>query len=288
MDNAHFIGIGGIGMSALARILKQRGANVTGSDQKQTPIIEALIAEGIPILSDHDSSTVIYSTAISSDHPEIKSAKEKGAQLLHRSELLQKLIEGQTLLGVAGTHGKTTTSSMLAYVLKKAGQNPSFALGGLVDELGGNGGHGSGKYFVAEADESDGSFLNLYPQSVILTSGDPDHLDYWKTASALEDAYKEFASRAKTLLWCFDDPHLQKLALSGHSYGFNPGADYPLKNFVQKSDRLTFDLNEERIEVRAIGIHNALNAAAVFALCVALGLAAKTICHALNTFPGVN
>ncbi|MCP5491550.1 MAG: UDP-N-acetylmuramate--L-alanine ligase [Chlamydiales bacterium] len=290
IQRAHFIGIGGIGMSALARILMQSGVSVSGSDAKSTALTAQLEQEGMIFLDNGipENSVVIYSSAIPPNHPDFMAAKEQRCTLLHRADLLQKLLEQKQLYAVAGAHGKTTISAMLSWVLTSAALNPSFAIGGLVNALGGNGAYRSSSLFVAEADESDGSFLKLNPHALILTSGDLDHLDYWKTHEALCIAYKEFAERAKILMWCRDDCHLVGMHLSGKSYGFHDASNYRLSRLQHRNGMTFFDLNEHKaIAVKAIGRHNALNAAAVFALCLELGIDEGKVRAGLETFPGV-
>lgn len=208
--NYHFIGIGGIGMSALARILLQRGMQVSGSDLAPSIITDQLVSQGAAISFGHsasaiqDSPCVIYSTAVNDHNPEFQVAKEKGFDLIHRSDLLRDLMEGYAPLLVTGTHGKTTTSSLLAHVLSATHLCPAFAIGGIVCSLGVNGGNGTGPYFVAEADESDGSFLKYRPFGAIITNIDNDHLDYWKTEEALIGGYYQFTqlvSSQEHLIW---------------------------------------------------------------------------------------
>ena len=289
MKKAHFIGIGGIGMSALARILHQKGASISGSDAKKTIMTDTLAKEGIQIFSGHssknvtDDATVVYSTAIAKDNPEWQQAKESGCQMLHRSELLMKLLEGYQMLAVAGTHGKTTTAAMLVSVLQFAGVDPSFAIGGLLK--GQNGGHGTGKYFVAESCESDGTLLNYNPFAAIITNTDPDHLDFWKTEEALHDAYLTFAKRPELLVWCKDSTSIDR----GISYGFSKNSDYRIQNFRQKGPYILIDINDHKdICIAGIGEHNALNATAVFALCKELGISEDLIRSGLKNFAGVS
>ncbi|MCP5510079.1 MAG: UDP-N-acetylmuramate--L-alanine ligase [Chlamydiales bacterium] len=293
MKKAHFIGIGGIGMSALARILKQKGVTISGSDAKQTAMTDALSSEGISIFTGHaknqlpQDATIIYSTAIKDNNPEWEQAKENGAEMLHRSELLARLLKDRQMLAVAGTHGKTTTSAMLTWVLQFAGLDPSFAIGGLLK--GQNGAHGTGPLFVAESCESDGTLLNYHPYAAIITNTDPDHLDYWKTAGALEAAYQTFARRSDILVWCKDSATMD----TGTSYGFSASSDFHIVNFRQVGYRLIIDLAYKEmlfkdIVIAAIGKHNALNAAAVFALCYLLGVSKDLIYEGLKSFPGVS
>ncbi|MBY0528868.1 MAG: UDP-N-acetylmuramate--L-alanine ligase [Rhabdochlamydiaceae bacterium] len=298
----HFIGIGGIGMSALARILLQRGKIVSGSDLAPSYVTDQLKAEGAIISFGHsenavnDSPIVVYSTAVNDQNPEIKIAKENGWDLIHRSDLLFDLMEGYAPLLVTGTHGKTTTSSLLAHVLSQSNLNPSFAIGGIVRSLGANGGNGKGPYFVAEADESDGSFLKYRPFGAIITNIDNDHLDYWKTEEALIEGYHHFANRVTSnehLIWCGDDEKLRSLNLKGVSYGFEEDNDICVANYQQIGWKNVFDLTFKGkeypgIEVSLIGGHNVLNAAAVFGLGMLLNVSEDKLRSALASFQGVN
>lgn len=282
MNPVHLLGIGGIGMSALARILKKRGIIVSGSDCIAGQMTRALESEGIPVhIGDEqipEHVTVAYSSAICPDHP-----KRRGGAI-HRSELLAQLIQGYDVMAVAGTHGKTTTAALLTWVFQTVGYDPSYALGGLLKNV--NGHQGDGSEFIIEADESDGSFLNYHPQTIILTSTDADHLNFWKTAEALEQAYLTFASRAKICYFCLDDVHIP---VKGVSYGFHPDSDYCITHY----DRGTMNLRVEghtykNIKLNLIGQHNARNAAGVFALAHQLGIHDADIYKAFKTFPGVS
>ena len=218
MNSYHFIGIGGIGMSALARILLKRGASVQGSDLASTYVTEGLKKAGVQVFSHHNPSHLpshcitVYGSAIKPDHPEYAAAIEKQFPLLHRSDLLAHLMQGYQTLLVTGTHGKTTTSCLLAHVLQIAGCEPTFALGGMALNFNSNGDHGKGNYFVAEADESDGTFLKYPSLGAIITNIEEEHLDYWKTKDALIEGFRQFAARVPSLLWwCADDPILSSL-----------------------------------------------------------------------------
>ena len=222
MNHIHLLGIGGIGMSALARILKKRGVAVSGSDCKASAITQALEQEGISvdIGETHmpQNATIAFSSAIRST--------DRTQDAIHRSVLLAQLADGYNVMAVTGTHGKTTTSALLTWVLQTAGRDPSYALGGMLQNT--NGHHGTGTEFIIEADESDGSFLNYHPQTIILTSTDTDHLDYWHTPEKLKQAYATFVARAKTCIWCRDDVHIP---ISGISYGFHPESQYCITRY---------------------------------------------------------
>jgi len=301
MEHYHFIGIGGIGMSALARILLKKNVKVTGTDQSPNKMIETLVREGASVDIGHSKdkivsgATVVYSSAIKPDNPERQVAKEFHCPMLHRSELLARLTKGFHTLAVTGSHGKTTTSSLLASVLKKADLDPAYALGGILLEYGSNGDGGAGDYFVLEADESDGSFLNYDVYGGIVTNIDHDHLDHYGTIEALKEAMFTFMSNVANpdlLFWCGDDEALSKMNMKGVSYGFGDHCDWQAMNFQQQGWVGTFDARHDgqvfpRVEVALSGRHQALNALAVFGLCTQLQIPENVIRHALKTFGGV-
>lgn len=296
----YFIGIGGIGMSALAHILLDQGIAVSGTDRVFSSIVEALVKKGAKISSENNAldptvTRVVYTTAVLPEHPILLEANKKNISIIHRSRLLKELMIGQKGLLVAGTHGKTTTSSLLAHVLCHIGMEPSFAVGGIVKSLIANGGFGRGEYFVAEADESDGSFNILDPWGGIVTNIDNDHLDYWKTTSTLLDGFKKYLlSHQSTdhLLWCIDDENLAMLNPVGISYGFSEDAALRVLSFNQEGWFNSFDIlfqgkNYSNIKIPLIGGHNVLNASAVFGLCLQLGVEETLIREAFVTFEGV-
>ncbi|MBP7074298.1 MAG: UDP-N-acetylmuramate--L-alanine ligase [Rhabdochlamydiaceae bacterium] len=299
MTRYHFIGIGGIGMSALAHILHGKGKAVQGSDLSLSYVTEALQNAGVEIFSTHhesnlkNASTVIYGTDIKLHNVEYESAAKQKLPLLHRSELLAKLMEGLKPLLVTGTHGKTTTSSLLAHVLMDAGLDPTFALGGVELNTHSNGRCGKGEFFVAEADESDGSFLNYQGVGGIITNIEEDHLDFWKNREALILGFEAFAEKISEFLWwCQDDAILSALKLRGKSYGFSNEADLQITDWQQKGYSLFFDLQMKGkkysgIEIPLLGKHNVLNAAAVFGLTLELGIAEHLIRQAFKNFKGV-
>lgn len=297
----HFIGIGGIGMSALACILLQKGMRVTGSDMNGSLLIEKLKKQGAEVAVGHGGTSfdnpaaIVVSTAIKEENPEVKAARLHNLPFIHRSQLLHELMHGYKPLLVTGTHGKTTTSSLLAHVLVHVGLDPSYAIGGMVSSLGSNGGYGKGEYFVAEADESDGSFLNYTPFGAIVTNIDSDHLDHWKDMESLIAGFSQFADSVlskKDLFWCGDDDRLRALSLPGVSYGFDEKNDLSIKNFMQQGWKSVFDISFDGkeyvdIEIPLVGAHNVLNAAAVFGLSLELGLSEEKIRAAFLTFRGV-
>lgn len=300
-ENYHFIGIGGVGMSGMARILLERKIRVSGSDIATNTVIESLQKEGAKVSIGHDSKniladmTIVYSTDIKKDNPELLAAKSLQCPMLHRSELLQKIMLSSHGLAVAGTHGKTTTSSILAWVLEHSGLSPSYAIGGMVPQLKTNARQGKGDFFVAEACESDGSFLNYTPYGAIVTNIDTDHMDYYGTKANLIEAFKKFIAKVKSekhLFWCGDDPHLRELKLPGINYGFGENCQLRASNFEQDGWVLRYDITYRgklypQVEVSLAGMHNALNALAVFGLALAIGIDESNIRSGLRSFEGV-
>lgn len=299
--HTHFIGIGGIGMSGLAQILLQKGAKVTGSDLASSYVTEKMVRAGAEVYLGHDRShvdhatRVIYNTDVPLENAEYQEALRKGIPILHRSDLLAELMEGTSTLLVTGTHGKTTTSSLLAHVLTLAGLDPSYAIGGMVHSLGTNAKYGRGNYFVAEACESDGTFLKYPNFGAIITNIDNDHLNFWKTEQALIEGFKQFAEKVTSkdhLFWCKDDLKLDSLRLNGTSYGFSEDASLRIYKSIQDGWKTIFSFvfegkTYEEVEIPLIGKHNVLNAAAVFGLCLRLSLAEETIRAAFKAFQGV-
>lgn len=298
----HFIGIGGIGMSALANILLQRGAKVTGSDLVSSAVTHQLQTQGAQIFNSHldsnigDSSCVVYSSDIKEENLEMGQARRSGLPCLHRSELLHQLMQSYLPLLVTGTHGKTTTSSLLAHLLVEAGLDPSYAVGGFISSLNAHAKHGKGPYFVAEADESDGSFLTYTPFGAIITNIDNDHLDYWKTLDRVIAGFHTFITRVRSpdhLFWCGDDPLLRGLKPKGFSYGFDEANDLQIENFFQKGWKTFFDLSFQgkhyrEVEIPLIGAHNVLNTASVFGLGLKLEIPEEKMRNAFACFKGVN
>ena len=241
----HFVGVGGAGMSGIARILLARGVTVSGSDAKQSRELEALRALGADVHVGHraeqvaDADTVVVSTAIRDSNEEVVEAVARGLRVLRRAEALAAVMADRRGVAVAGTHGKTTTTSMLTVALQHAGADPSFAIGGNLNDSGVNAHNGSGELFVAEADESDGSFLLLSPYAGIVTNVEPDHLDHYGTAAAVEAAFAEFAGTidpAGFLVTCADDPApggwltAARDGLRVTTYGESAGADLRIEN----------------------------------------------------------
>lgn len=299
--NYHFIGIGGIGMSGLARILLQRQSKVSGSDLNRSLLLEALEREGASVYIGHEAchvpteGKVVYSSDIALENVEYKEAEKKGLSLIHRSSLLQELMGGYFPLLVTGTHGKTTTSSLLAHTLAFSDQKPSYSIGGIVQSLKTNGASDEGRWFVAEADESDGSFLAYKSYGAIITNIDLDHLNFWKTEENLLEGFFKFYQKIEHkefVFWCADDQRLSSLNLEGFSYGFSDQASLKIEKAVHLGFNSIFSFSwkgkhYQEVEVPLIGTHNVLNAAAVFGLCLQIGLDEVAIRSAFKQFLGV-
>ncbi len=282
--SAHFIGIGGAGMSGIALVLHERGYAVTGSDLKTSRYIRQLTRAGVKVHVGHEAATidevkpdvVVVSTAIPESNPELVRARELGIPVWPRAKMLSALGHGYTTVAVAGTHGKTTTSSMCATMLDRMGLDPSFLIGGIVEGYDTNGKNGSGDYFVAEADESDSSFLFLNPNVVIVTNVEADHLDHYSGIEEIEATFAKFMSLVGedgTVIVCGEDPHLVELAKSTGrhvlSYGFAESNDivcmHPDVKGIQSDFIVRFEDGTERaVEIKSNpGRHNMLNATAV-------------------------
>lgn len=297
----HFIGIGGIGMSGLARILLSKNSEVSGSDIAHNPMIDSLIGKGAKVSHGHHADniskdmTVVYSSDIKSENPEYQIAHQLACPLLHRSDLLLQLMKGHQTLAVTGTHGKTTTSALLAWVLHCAQLDPSYAVGGFIPQLQANAGHGKGRHFVAEADESDGSFTKYQPYGAIVTNIDNDHLAHFGTEEALVDAFKLFMTKTESkdhLFWCGDDKYLNDINAPGISYGFGQQCQLRASNFKQNGWSVVFDIHYQQrhypqVQVSLTGKHNVLNALAVFGLALQCGVPEEKIREAFKTFGGV-
>lgn len=305
LRNFHFIGIGGAGMSAIAYVLIKRGYNVSGSDLNAGRVSARLANEGAMVfmghdacqVSDADAEAVVVSTAIHADNPELVAAKEQGIPVYHRSDLLAAIFNKGDGVAVAGAHGKTTTSAMLSCIAVEGKVDPTVIIGGEVSSLGGNACNGAGSYIVAEADESDGSFLKLNPSLVIVTNIEDDHLDYYGTEENIYAAFKQFLSNitpgGKAIL-CVDNVKVKALAQETEqeviTYGLEE-ADYVAKDICYGVDGTTYKLyykNEFITEVRLIvpGRHNVLNSVGAFAAAREMGIATESILASLAKFGG--
>jgi UDP-N-acetylmuramate--alanine ligase len=308
LGKVHLIGVGGVGMSGLARLLLTRGIPLSGSELRDWPHLAGLRALGATIHLEHEASnldgvdTVVYSTAIPHDHLEMTEARARGLRVLHRSAALAATMEGRRAIAVAGTHGKTTTTSMATLILQHAGLDPSFVIGGEISEAGSNGHHGSGEHFVVEADESDRSFLNYHPYVAIVTNIDADHLNTFGDLDGLSDAFLEFCSQVTAggfVVTCADDPGTRKLArraaeagLTVYTYGEADDADLRLSEIVSSVSGVRYLASFEgtshgEITLPVPGRHLALNSAAAVLTALKLGVSIESIGEALASFPGV-
>jgi len=281
----HFIAIGGAGMSGVARVMLAQGLTVSGSDAKDSLVLKALTAEGAEVHIGHDAAylkdanTVVISSAIRESNVELRDARARGLLVLHRSQALASVMQGSRRVAVAGTNGKTTTTSMLTVALQSCGVDPSFAVGGELAKHGTNAHLGTGDIFVAEADESDGSFLVYRPEVAIVTSVQPDHLDFYGSFEAVQAAYAAFVATMQPdglLVACADDPGSRTLTEVARAagarvttYGLAADADVRLTATGGSGFHAYGQLTRDgvvlgRLEIRMPGRHNLLNATAAF------------------------
>lgn len=301
----HFIGIGGSGMSGIARILLDMGYLVSGSDAKDSPVVRRLVAAGARIEIGHAEEAVegvdvvVRSTAVRDDNPEVAGAMARHIPVIHRSEMLAELMRLKHGIAVGGAHGKTTTTSLIAHVLEQGGLDPTVIIGGRVKTLDDNGKLGRGEWLVAEADESDGSFLRLNPVVSVLGNIDAEHLDFWGDFAGVKDGFVEFANRVPfwgTVVLGQDDAQLAELRprirRPVRTFGLDRPADY-------EGRVLEVNAAGQRVRVRAFGEewgefvlpmsgrHNARNALAAIAVADELGISPEATIAALRSFPGI-
>jgi UDP-N-acetylmuramate--alanine ligase len=312
LGRVHFAAIGGAGMSGIARIMLARGVPVSGCDSAASAQLDELSALGAKVCVGHaaehldSADTLVVSSAIRPDNPELVRAGQLGMRVLHRAAALASVMAGRQSVAVAGTHGKTTTTSMITTVLRACGADPAYVIGGVLAETGLGAAEGGGPYFVAEADESDGSFLMLAPDVAIITSVEADHLDNYGSLGAIEAAFETFAARivpGGLLVTCADDPGAAKVAGAVRAeaggagvpaivtYGVSAGADYLVAGITSAGMATEFDLTPPgqgslRLRVEVPGRHNALNAAAAYATASELGFAAADIAAGLAGYRG--
>jgi UDP-N-acetylmuramate--alanine ligase len=313
LGRVHFTGIGGAGLSGVARIMLARGISVSGSDAMPSAVLDDLHAQGARVHVGHATAnlgdlgagdTLVLTSAIRADNPELAEATRRGLRVMHRAAALASVMAGRRVIAVAGTHGKTTTTSMLTTVLRDCGADPGYVIGGVLVETGLGAEDGAGMDFVAEADESDGSFLLLWPDVAIVTNVEADHLDNYGSLAEIEAAFATFGSHVSSLvLTCADDPGAEAIAarLEPQSpqrvlrYGESVRADYRIGDvhaqglavsFTVTADHSPFGEIFAQMTVRVPGRHNALNAAAAFAAAVELGFAPPRVTAALARYQG--
>ncbi len=304
----HLIGIGGAGMSGIARVLLARGVAVSGSDAKDSRGLTALRSLGAEVHIGHDAAnvvdaeTVVISTAIRENNPELAAARASGQRVLKRAEALAELLVGHRAIAVAGTHGKTTTTSMLTVAAQHCGADPSFAIGGDLNEAGSNAHQGGGDLFVVEADESDGSFLVYHPFAAVVTNVEADHLDHYGDAAAVDTAFASFVRTVDPLgyvVMCADDAGTIQLAtlardegIDVRTYGTSPQADLRLEDLVVSGGTSAYravlggrPIGDVRLQVA--GEHLARNSAAALLMGIGLGLPSDLMIEGLGGYTGV-
>jgi UDP-N-acetylmuramate--alanine ligase len=303
LGRVHFIAIGGAGMSGVARIMVKRGIKVSGSDAKDSELLGQLSGLGAQVFVGHaaehlgDADTVVVSTAIRETNPELVAARQRGLPVLHRSEALAALMVGRRAVAVAGTHGKTTTTSMLTVALQHAGLDPSYCIGGQLVTTGLGADEGASDVFVAEADESDGSFLRYTPHIAVVTNVEADHLDNYGGFEKVKENFTLFVARIEpggTLVAGADDPVALALAelarergITVLTYGTAPDADLRISGFTPQGLGSRFEIaGLGEIALTVPGRHNALNATAAVAVARALGCEFTAIRDGLAAFGG--
>ncbi|MFT5683737.1 MAG: UDP-N-acetylmuramate--alanine ligase [Myxococcota bacterium] len=306
INRIHFVGIGGSGMSGIAEVLLTQGYTVTGSDMKEGAAVTRLRELGGTVFIGHAAShvdgvdVVVKSTAVPKSNIEITAAAEAGIPVIPRAEMLAELMRMKYGIAVAGTHGKTTTTSMLATCLHHAGLDPTVVIGGRLNSMGSSARLGAGEFMVAEADESDGSFMLLAPTVAIITNIDPEHMTHWGTEKALVDGFFDFASKVPFFgfaVLCTDHPTVATIApwlrRRVVTYGLNDGAEFQGVNLENEGLSTSFSVVYRgemlgRIQVAMPGHHNISNALATIAVAVNLDIPFATIAAALHNFTGVD
>lgn len=306
VKNVHFIGIGGIGMSGIAEILLSQGFTITGSDLNKTEVTDRLESLGIKIYEGHSSENlkqadvVVYSSAVNLDNPEVKAAIERKIPVIKRSEMLAECMRMKYGIGIAGTHGKTTTTSMVGLVLTEAAIDPTIIVGGKLSSLGGtNARLGKGDYIVVEADEFDRTFLKLTPVIAALTTLEKEHLDTYKDLEDIKSAFIEFANKVPFfgfVVLCLDEPALQDIIplinKKIFTYGLTPQADVRAVDIIHKENSSEYTLIYKgkelgRIKLNIPGLHNVRNSLVAVTIAHEMGVDFSVIQKALGSFTGV-
>ena len=312
-QRVHLIGVGGVHMSGIAQILRHRGHEVSGSDISLSPMTDRLEDLGVSVYRGHDAANVddaelvVYTSAAHDDNPELTEARRRGIRAIKRAPMVALMMEGKKVIAVAGSHGKTTTSSLIAFMLSRAGLLPTFMLGGESIDLGGNAQPGDGAHFVVEADEYDRAFLNYHPHIALVTNVEPDHLDIYGSFEELTETFRQFLSQVEDsgyIVACTDSPALQAILPQAVgddvtspvrivSYGLSSDADWCPQSISQKGiDKSSFMVRFRKqdwgtIETQLPGVHNISNYLGAIAVGQILGLPAEEIRGALEEFRGV-
>jgi UDP-N-acetylmuramate--alanine ligase len=303
----HFVGIGGAGMCGIAEVLLNQGYLITGSDIKASAVTQRLVGLGATVFIGHraenveTADVVVYSSAVNPQNPELVEARDAGRPIIPRAEMLAELMRYRHGIAIAGTHGKTTTTSLVASIFAEAGLDPTFVIGGLLNSAGANARLGESRYLVAEADESDASFLHLQPMVTVVTNIDADHMStYGGDFNRLKKYFVEFLHNLPfygLAVMCIDDPVvaeiLPQVARPTLTYGFSENADYRILNLQQDRQFTSFEISRPeregnlQVNLNIPGRHNALNAAAAVAIASDEGISDEHICAGLSKFQGV-
>jgi UDP-N-acetylmuramate--alanine ligase len=305
IQHIHFVGIGGIGMSGIAEVLLNLGYTISGSDVKESEVTRRLQSLGCEIAYGHrrenlkKTDVVVISSAIRQGNPEVEAAEERLIPVIPRAEMLAELMRMKVGIAIAGTHGKTTTTSLIATVLAAAGLDPTVVIGGRLNSIGSNARLGQGEFLVAEADESDGSFLKLMPTLAVVTNIDPEHLDYYKGIDEIKEAFLSFLDKIPFFglaILCLDHPNVQsllpRLKKRFTTYGLTTQADFQAKEIVFEGLSTSFDVvhrHQEigRLRLRMPGLHNVYNALATLATAFELDISFKVVQETLRDFSGI-
>ncbi len=307
MTHYHFVGIGGTGLSAIARVLMEQGHTISGSDRSSGPLADALARDGAAVRIGHDAAhvegadVVVISSAVAADNPEVAAAQARGIPVRRRSDMIASVMAGQTVIAVAGTHGKTTTTSMIAHLLIETGRSPGYIIGGTLRSTGTNAAAGAGRVFVVEADEYDNMFLGLRPTVAVVTSVEWDHPDFFPTPADLTDSFAKFVAllpEGGLLIACADDAGARVLSdarrerqLPALIYGVNADAEWRAQAITIEGGETVFDvlrggslLGRARLQIP--GLHNVANALAAFAAADSQGVPFEGAAQALSRYSG--
>lgn len=302
IKNIHFVGIGGIGMSGIAEILSGRGVHVSGCDVRRSASTDLLTTNGIEVFTGHDPShlagvdAVVVTAAVKGANAEVDAAHERGIAVIPRKEMLAAIVNDRRGVGVSGTHGKTTTSAMIATILEEAGLDPTIVIGGMLRNIGSNAKNGRGDVTVYEADEYDRTFHRLHPEIAVVTNIEADHLEYYGSFEAIEESFRVFASGIReggVVIGCADDPAVARLlGTVPHRivrYGLGEGADVTARDLVFAERGSSFEVpGIGFFKLFVPGEHNVRNALAAIAVARELGIRGETTAHALSKFLGVD
>ncbi len=310
-EKIHFIGIGGIGMSGLAQVMKTMGFKVQGSDLVNSKNVERCKKIGIKVFKTHsrknikDSTIIVKSSAVRNNNPEIREAKEKKLNILKRAEMLAHVVSLKTNIVITGSHGKTTTTSLISKILSSAKLDPTIINGGVINSFNSNAKLGKGEWAVLEADESDGSFLNFPINYSVVTNLDREHLDFYKNFKNLQNSFIKFLNKTPPIgksFICIDNYEIKKLVSKINNknfltYGFSKESDFQILNPIYKKDYSIFNLRisvpgsksrtVKKIKLNLIGQHNVLNSSAAVALCLHIGVNINVIKKSLKKFTGI-